>query len=146
MKRPVLLTIVGTQYFSGEEPESVKLVTDGTMEETADAILLSYEESELTGLSGTHTVFRVEEGRVILTRTGTLESQMVFVPGEEDRSLYDMGGGALMICVRTEHIQSEFTEAGGRLKVSYAISIEEETAGRIEYSIDIRNKEAFYAL
>lgn len=141
MKQTALLTIVSTQYFGGEEPETVKLVTEGTLEKTEEAILLSYEETELTGLEGTSTCFRVEENRVVLTRSGGVDSRMVFVPGQEDRSLYDMGFGALMIAVRTEEIRAKLDERGGTLRVTYAISIEEETAGHIEYRIQARLKE-----
>lgn len=142
MKNDVLLTIVGIQNYQGEEPETVRLVTEGTMEITPEAILLSYEESELTGLPGTRTDFCVEPNRVTLTRTGGLESRMVFVPGREDRSLYDTGCGALMLAVRTETLQSDLGEQGGTLRVVYGITIEEETAGRIEYQVEVRLKSA----
>ena len=60
---------------------------------------------ELTGMEGTTTVFRVEPARITLQRSGTLESQMVFALGHEDRSLYDMGFGALMITVLTDRLE-----------------------------------------
>ena len=104
------------------------------------AVELSYEETELTGLSGTTTTFRIEGARVILSRTGALKSRMVFAVGQEDHSLYDIGYGALMIAVRAESIRSSVGEDGGVLEICYAISIEEETAGEIEYKIEVRPK------
>ena len=100
----MLLTIDGTQRFHGEEPETTKLVTDGTLRAKDGALFLSYAESELTGMRGTLTTFRIEKDCVTLTRTGTVESVMTFSVGKEDRSLYDVGFGALMITVRTERI------------------------------------------
>lgn len=140
MEKEVLLTITGTQHFQDEEPETTKLVTEGILRCEDGAVELSYEETELTGLTGTQTTFRIEGARVILTRTGALESRMVFAVGQEDRSLYDIGYGALMIAVRAESIRSDVNENGGTLQVSYAISIEEETAGMIEYQIEARPK------
>lgn len=141
MEKEVLLTITGTQHFQDEEPETTKLVTEGILRCADGAVELSYEETELTGLTGTQTTFRIEGARVVLTRTGALESRMVFAVGQEDHSLYDIGYGALMIAVRAESIRSDMNENGGTLQVSYAISIEEETAGMIEYLIEVRPKQ-----
>lgn len=140
MEKDVLLTITGIQRFREDEPETTKLVTEGRLRCEDGTVELSYEETELTGLTGTKTSFRIEGDRVILSRTGALESRMVFAVGQEDHSLYDIGFDALMIAVRAESIQSDMGENGGTLRVSYAIAIEEETVGEIEYVIEARPK------
>ena len=61
MEKQVLLTIVSTQKFMSEEPEKTELVTDGTMNAQDGVVEISYKESELTGLQGTTTTFRVED-------------------------------------------------------------------------------------
>lgn len=139
-EKEVLLSITGTQRFGEEAPEMTELVTEGVMRLNDGGIELSYEETELTGLTGTRTTFRIEGARVILSRTGAVESRMVFAVGQEEHSLYDIGYGALMIAVRAESIRSDVGENGGTLQVVYAISIEEETAGEIEYVIEVRPK------
>ena len=136
--RNILLTIVSRQYLQDQSPEETSFVTQGTLCLHEDAIEITYPETELTGLAGTTTAFRVEKDRVLLKRSGAVESKMVFAVGREDRSLYDMGFGALMITVCTERISSTLDENGGNLFVAYAITIEDEATGRIEYSIDVR--------
>lgn len=138
MKKPVLLTIVSTQQFEDDPPETTELVTEGLLSLEEEALELSYAESELTGLQGTQTCFRIEKDRVLLSRRGTVESHMTFIEGQEDLSLYDMGYGALMICVRTERIQCTMGENGGLLLVSYGIVIEEEAHGSITYEISVQ--------
>ena len=140
IEKKVLLTISSTQRFQAEKPETTKLVTEGEMQIDGDMVILSYEESELTGLTGTRTSFCIGKDSVTLTRTGSIESKMTFVVGQEDHSLYDKGFGALMIAVRAEEIRSNIRENGGTLQVVYAIVIEEETAGMIEYRIEVRPK------
>ena len=135
MEKSVLLTITSIQQFEEDAPETTQLVTAGVMRLEEDAIELSYAETELTGLQGTRTDFRVEKERVILQRSGGVESKMTFVIGQEDLSLYDMGFGALMIHLRTEKIESSLTEDGGKLTVAYTIVIEEEAPGSITYEI-----------
>lgn len=136
----VLLTILSRQQFRDEEPETTKLVTEGTMRRVGETVELAYEESELTGLSGTTTTFRMTPQRVELERRGAVSSRMIFEAGQEDRSLYDMGFGALMIAVRAEKIRMHFDDDGGSACVAYGIAIEGQTAGRIEYRIDVRRK------
>ncbi len=140
MEKQVLLTIVSTQRFMAEEPEESRLVTQGVMRVVDDTVEISYAESELTGLVGTTTTFRVADDRVILQRSGAVESKMSFIVGQEDRSLYDMGFGALMIAIHTERIRSDLGENGGTVYVAYGITIEDEAAGFIEYKIEVRVK------
>ena len=70
---------------------------------------ISYEESDLTGLKGVTTTFRVEPDKVILTRTGNLHSQMVFQQGKSHDSLYQMPFGALMITVCAKSLFFDIT-------------------------------------
>lgn len=141
MEKKVLLTIVSTQKLMEEPPEETRLVTDGTLRATEDGIELSYAETVLTGLVGTKTTFYVQSDRVTLQRSGKVQSKMIFVVGQEDRSLYDMGFGVLMISIFTQKLHSSLTENGGRLVVGYRISIEDEVSGTIEYQIEARLKE-----
>lgn len=141
MSQPILLTIRSLQRFMDEPPEETKLVTQGEMVFRDDAVELSYEETELTGLTGTTTVFRIEKDRVLLLRRGAVESKMTFVVGQEDRSLYEMDCGVLMIAVRTERIDVDLSQNGGKVAVAYAITIEDEATGYIEYQIKVETKE-----
>ena len=136
----VILSISGTQRFGEDAPETTELVTEGELERRDGALILSYEESELTGMEGTVTTFRIAPPVITLQRTGAVESKMVFTEGVEDRSLYDMGFGALMISVCADSIRSEMDETGGTLDVSYAIAIEQAAAGTVKYRITARPK------
>ena len=81
MKRDVVLSIQGRQHYGDQEPETIELVTEGTMEFRDGGWDITYEESELTGLAGVVTTFRVEPGKVMLNREGTLNSRMLFQEG-----------------------------------------------------------------
>ncbi len=140
MKREVLLTIVSNQQMPGEAPETTRLVTDGLLEEDGEAIVLSYAESELTGLQGTTTSFRILPEEILLTRSGALNSQMCFHLHTEHQSLYDMGFGALLLRIRTDHLSSNLTPEGGTLEVSYTITIEDQASGRVSYRLTARPK------
>ena len=99
MSRPVILSIQGRQSYRGQEPDRIELVSEGELAYRDGGWDVCYQESELTGLAGVTTTFRVEPGKVTLTRTGSLVSTMVFQEGVSHDSLYQMEFGALMISV-----------------------------------------------
>ena len=140
MKRQVVLSIRGTQTYEGQEPDVIELVTEGTMEFRAGGWDISYEESELTGLAGVTTTFRVEAGRVILERTGNLRSRMVFEKDVPHDSLYQMAFGAMMITVCAKYLFFDIVPDGGVIDLLYSIDIEHAQAGTVDYHLDIRVK------
>lgn len=141
MKKNVLLSICGRQSYPGQDPDSIELVTAGTMEQIPGGWELSYLESDLTGLDGVKTIFRVEGNKISLTREGRLRSQMVFQEGMRHESLYQMEFGALMMVVCARKIGSNLSENGGTVDLVYSIEIEQSMAGTVDYHLDVQVKE-----
>ena len=135
MRKNVALSICGKQYYPGQEPEVIELMTDGTLEWTEDCWDISYEESDLTGMEGVTTIFRLEPGRVTLRRRGRLRSEMVFQEGQPHESLYQMDFGALMVNVCAQQIEAAIDETGGTVDLLYSITIENSEAGLVEYHL-----------
>ncbi len=141
MKTNVLLSIMGRQTYEDQEPDVIELVTEGTMELRDGGWDICYEESDLTGLKGVTTTFRVEPGKVILKRTGKLQSTMVFENGIAFDSLYQMEFGTLMMRTTAKQVLFDLTPEGGFIDLVYAIEIENTAAGEIDYHLDIRAME-----
>ena len=141
MKRSVMLSIRGQQSYMDQEPEVIELVTEGTMEFRDGGWDISYQESDLTGLQGVTTTFRVEPDKVTLIRTGPLRSTMEFRVGQSHDSLYELEFGALMITVTTKSLFFDILPEGGCIDVCYDIEIEKSEGGRVDYHLDIRAME-----
>ena len=140
MKTEVVLSIRGTQRYEGMEPDVIELVTTGVMEFRDGGWDISYEESELTGLAGVTTTFRVEPCKIILDRSGRLRSRMVFEQGVRHESLYQMELGTLLMEVCAQSIFFDITPEGGMIDLVYTIDIEHAQAGVVDYHLDIRAK------
>ena len=140
MNKNVVLSIRGRQTYAGQEPEVIELVTEGTMVFREGGWDISYEESALTGLEGVTTTFRVEPGKVLLTRTGALQSQMIFEEGVPHDTLYQMAFGTLMMTVKATFVFFDIVPDGGTIDLSYNLDIENTEAGVIDYHLDIRAK------
>ena len=139
-KLPVLLSIRGEQYFDDIDPDATELMTEGTMEVTEDGIVLSYEESELTGMEGTTTTFEVKGPRVTLTRSGAVNSQMVFEEGRQHTSLYETPFGELSVDIQTSELKHNLSERGGLMEIKYSIAVEHTVTGRNCFKIRVRRK------
>ena len=141
MKKKAMLTIQGTQTYHGQEPDTIQLVTEGTLEFRDGGWDICYEESDLTGLKGVMTTFRVEPNQIKLKRTGALNSQMHFQQGVPHDSLYQMELGTLMITVCATQVSYDINPSGGVVDLTYTIVIEQSEAGVIAYHLDIRTIE-----
>lgn len=138
MKQKVMLSITVRQSYSEQEPDVMELVTEGTMEFCDGGWDISYQESDLTGLQGVTTVFRVEPEKVTLKRTGSLRSTMEFRVGQSHDSLYELDFGALMITVTTRHLFFDIVQDGGCIDLLYDVEIENSETGQVDYHLDIR--------
>ena len=140
MTYPMILSLQGKQRYPDQEPEIIELVTEGQMEFLDGGWNITYAESDLTGLAGVMTTFRVEPEKVTLIRTGKLRSTMEFQVGTSHDSLYQMEFGALMISVCAQRVMADICHDGGMIDLVYAIELEQSAAGTIDYHLDIRAK------
>ena len=63
MVQAARISITGTQTMEDGGPQTLELVTDGSYCYEPGFALLSYVESEMTGLEGVVTSFQIEDGR-----------------------------------------------------------------------------------
>ena len=140
MKQEVVLNIRGRQSYDGQEPDVIELMTEGTMELCNGGWEISYEETELTGMAGVTTTFRVEPGMVTLRRTGKLRSEMIFQQDVRHESLYQLDFGALLMVVTAKQVFFDIMPDGGVIDLAYSIEIENSAAGQVDYHLDIRVK------
>ena len=138
MKKDVIISIRGMQNYDGSEPDAIELVTQGTLSDHPDGYLISYEESELTGLEGTQTQLEIGPERVTLLRLGQLCSQMVFEKGRTHRSLYDTPFGSMEIGISTRRLRSTMGERGGELEIAYSVEVNHSLAGENLFQINVR--------
>ena len=140
-KLPVMISVRGEQYFDDVDPNATELMTEGTLEQTEDGFLLSYQETELTGMEGTLTTFEIGPGRVILRRSGSVNSQMVFEEGRRHLSMYNTPHGALSIGINTRRMRVRLDDAGGDIEIEYAIEIDHAVAGENLFQINVKPRE-----
>ena len=139
-KLPVMISVRGEQYYDGADPDSTELMTEGTLEQTADGLRISYQETARTGMEGPCTTFEIGPSRVILRRSGSVNSQMIFEEGKQHTSLYETPFGDLSVDIQTGRLRHNLTERGGIMEIKYSIAVEHVVTGRNCFKIRVRRK------
>ena len=134
----VVITVQGLQIYTDGDPDASELMTQGRLTLWEDGFILTYEETELTGMEGTTTCFIQEGEQITLTRTGTVNNHMVFREGRQHSSLYETPHGSVTVDIRTNYLRSTIGEAGGALELSYDVSIQKKLMCRNHVHVRVR--------
>ena len=138
MEKQIILFVRGEQTYDGVAPEVTELATEGVMTLDGDAISLAYEESELTGMEGTTTRFTLQGDRVVLERTGTIQSRMEFKQGERSSSLYETPWGTMVVDIATTKLAHRLNERGGVLEIVFTIAVNHQVTGENRFKVRVR--------
>lgn len=144
MNENVILSIKGTQDYSGGDPGIIELNTLGNLQRDKDGYTITYEESELTGMEGTITKVRIDkEGpKVTLLREGRVNTQMVFQMGQRYLSLYETPYGAMSVGIDTQRLKNTVNETGGDLEIDYNIEVNSLQAGKSLFRLNVKQNPA----
>ena len=136
MKNNAVIKLVGSQQADGQT-ERAELVTEGYYSYTGSGCLLTYEESEITGLEGTTTTLVTEGDEAVLTRSGTNHSKLVFKLGQRFDGHYDTPFGGFTVGVVANRIKTELNEKGGLIDIEYFLDLNAApiSTNRIELSV-----------
>ena len=130
MKHKAIITVKG-QIASedGSEPETVELVTEGIVYEKEGKTFITYHESEVTGMDGTRTLIKVAPEKIVLTRSGTINSQMIFEAGKRNDSYYDTQYGGFTISIHTLKFNLAYDDRVVAFNISYELDFNGSPTG-----------------
>lgn len=140
MEKEVLISIKSTQSIGGETAEPTELITTGRYACRGGLKKFTYMESQLTGLEGTKTEFLIRPNEVVMNRTGTVTSRMVFQQGKKHHFLYGTPYGTLAMGISTRSIDTALSESGGSMDLAYDLDFENALLSRNEINITIKEK------
>jgi len=123
-KREALIKIKGIQRTAGDN-DVVELLTTGFFCPQKGGYLISYEESEATGFEGASTtlLYEKEPERVTLTRSGSVNTQLIVEKGKRHQCSYDLGFGSMIIGVSCDRLQSSLSDEGGDIAFGYSLDL-----------------------
>ena len=103
------------------EPEITEAAHKGFFKISEEGFLITYRED----VDGQTVVsdLTVTDNSVTVKRTGDVRSEMKFIEGQENKSLYEVPPYAFDLTVYTTKIRSSITKDGGRLDIYYKMNI-----------------------
>ncbi len=135
--KKVMISIISKQDVGGDV-SNVELITEGTYEYSPEKCSIIYEESSITGMEGTTTTFTVEPETVILTREGTVTSQMLFRRSEKHLFLYETPYGTATMGIYTRRLEADVEEGRGHVEIEYSLDVDNVNIGINESIIDFK--------
>ena len=135
--KDVIISIKGTQNDADGEDTEIELVTDGQFAFENGEGVLTYMESELTGLEGTKTSFTISPMGVVLQREGSLNSSMTFEKGRKHEFLYETPFGSTTMGVDTKKLNVDFNEHGGDMEIEYVVDFQHAVVGYNLFKINV---------
>ncbi len=137
-EKNVLITFK-TRQDDGVNQEEIEVITGGSFLKTDDGYVIKYEETEATGFDGCLTTLTVTgEEKVVLDRTGAVQSRLVIDRNKKHYCNYGTPYGSIQMGVQTGEIRSTLNESGGDLFFKYVIDVEASLLGNYEVSINVK--------
>lgn len=138
MDKNVIISVKGTQSTNDQVNTIMEFVTEGKYYKKDEAYFITYDESEVTGMSGTTTTLMVMDWIVTLVRVGTINSQFVFQQGQKHISYYDTEYGAFTVGVTANEVDVKIDDSGGEIRIGYQLEIDNTETGENDFWMSIR--------
>ena len=135
--RDVIISVTGVQQ-GVNGPDAMELVTAGQYGQDEKETLLTWQESELTGMEGTKTSLRVQRDGVVLSREGKLNTRMEFEEGKKRYFLYETPFGSATMGLNTRRIVNRLGLHGGEIEIDYSVDMDQTVVGRNRFFIRVQ--------
>lgn len=108
---------------SNDKDDVIEVVTPGEFYKEDDYYLATYEETELSGMKGTKTTFKIYPEKFSLIREGTTSTEMKFEKNKQEFVLYSTPHGILEMKIDTKKINVDVDDNGGEVNINYDMNI-----------------------
>ncbi|MCR5022027.1 DUF1934 domain-containing protein [Ruminococcus sp.] len=141
--KDVDIKLVSRQYEDFDDDpanyEQTEVLSVGTYKKTANGYVIEYEESEATGFEGCTT--RIEsfgKKKVVMSRRGSVSSELVIEPGEKHHCVYGTLYGNFEVGVEARKVSDKLTDDGGRLTFTYVVDVNSGLIGTFDIDIQLK--------
>ena len=141
-QKEVFISIRSVHGYDQPDSETLDFMTDGVMSIDENGCRLSYMESEVTGMPGTLTTFKVSDDGVVIDREGFVTSSMQFREGVKDAFLYTTPYGTARLGIDTRKVRNDLSSGGGKLEIDYVVNMEHLVTMRNRFIIDVKEQGA----
>lgn len=137
----VWLSITGTVSDRASQAKDImEFSTEGSVYREKDSTCVSYAESEISGMEGTTTTVRLEDGKISVIRLGVVNSIMEFEEGKRNVTMYSTPYGDITMGILTKGVDVAYNEKQDPVNVRVKYSIDVEGVENSQNVLDIKIK------
>lgn len=137
VSKKVYVSVVGTATIDGDS-DKTELVTEGEYVTRNGKYLLKYKE-QLADFGGEcSTIIKIDKNTVVMTRTGSANTQMIFENGKRHMSHYETPLGSFTIGVTTDQLEIGVDDEGGNVEINYVLDINSSAQVENHLKLNIR--------
>ena len=137
MENRAIISVISKQI---DDESPIEVVTPGKFYKMENCYYAVYKETEISGMEGTTTTFKIYPEKFSLLRMGTTSTTMNFEKGTKSMSLYNTPYGMLELEIETKELEINIDDNGGDITLSYFLYITGQTTQQTLLKIKIENK------
>lgn len=120
MTKEVLVSVRGKQIgYEGED--NIEIISQGEYYERGGKIYIKYDEQIEDENGVVHSMVKISDDEVELTKKGSVKVNMIFRENEKINSAYDTPYGQLMLGIYTTSIEKTIEETFVELVIKYSV-------------------------
>lgn len=127
MTKNVIISLTGLQYAAEEEDAPIEVINFGQYYKKGEKHYLLYEDTSEDGTTVKCRI-KVSEKELELQKRDSLNTRLLFIPGEEYFTNYETPYGSLLVGVATQSLELFEEEEFLRAKLRYGLEINQERA------------------
>ncbi len=138
--KDVIINIKGTQS-NDTDSDVIEFTTLGKFGERDGKYMVVYEENQTLEGALIKTTLKTEDNRIVMNRSGAIDSKLVIEKGRRNRCFYSIPQGELVLGIFGESITNKLNKNGGELSMCYTIDIDNGFLSRNTVEISIKEVE-----
>lgn len=135
MKKKAIISVSSKQQ---NNDDTIEVVTPGEFYKKDDCYYVEYKETEISGMEGTNTTFKMNNDNFSLIRIGSTNANMNFNKNQKSLSVYDTPYGTMELRIRTNKLEVNLDEKGGDVFIDYNLSISGQDYENTQLKINIK--------
>lgn len=138
MKKKAIISVSSSRE---NDKDKIEVVTPGKFYKRDSSYYAEYAETEVSGMEGTDTTFKIDNNNFSLIRIGSTNASMDFNKERYSMSIYDTPYGALELRIKTNKLKIDISENGGNVFIDYNLSVSGQKYQNTKLKINIKIEE-----
>lgn len=136
MNKKALIYVKSVQ--DNNRDEMIEVVTPGDFYNDKSSYFVEYNETEISGMEGTKTIFEIDPEKFTLIRNGTTATKMEFKDNSENYVMYNTPYGMIEMKIKTKELSISVNDEGGNININYDMLLPGEKPLNTTLSVDIK--------